>query len=471
MRVQQFRIKDNHQGLPLAEWRDESDRTFSDGNRNDLQLIANTSVEELVKSSPELLVFPHNLNQNGDEIGKLHLIGLGKEEVTTGNLMGFIGVNGTQINICSRFSQDDGNDYFLHYMLCKVFRLNLFNLDYSISKDTAFDFLLYLFPHYLKKAMRQGLFKQYQQKRYNDANVRGVINVSRHIRENNPFRGTVSYDTREHSYDNSITQLIRHTIEYIRQKPLGRQILQNDADTISCASQIVLATPSYAQTNRQKVIHANVRPTIHPYFVDYTPLQRLCMQILRHETIKYGKEKDKVYGILFDGAWLWEEYLNTVLHELGFHHPENKLQIGGFPMFKKQNEDDQINRNSRRLYPDFYHENNKDDVDFILDAKYKHLNNGIGREDLYQVVSYMYCSKAPFGAYLYPFEFKQESTRYKLNGYGGDIIVYPFHVPQKKQIENNKDRSFDQFISLISDNEKKLKEDIRSYIEKTPSNC
>ena len=140
-------------------------------------------------------------------------------------------------------------------------------------------------------------------------------------------------------------------------------------------------------------------------------------------------------------------------------------------MFKKQNEDDQISRNSRRLYPDFYHENNKDDVDFILDAKYKHLNNGIGREDLYQVVSYMYCSKAPFGAYLYPFEFKQESTRYKLNGYGGDIIVYPFHVPQKKQIENNKDRSFDQFISLISDNEKKLKEDIRSYIEKTPSNC
>ena len=349
MRVQQFRIKDNHQGLPLAEWRDESDRTFSDENRNDLQLIANTSVEELVKSSPELLVFPHNLNQNGDEIGKLHLIGLGKEKVTTGNLMGFIGVNGTQINICSRFSQDDGNDYFLHYMLCKVFRLNLFNLDYSISKDTIFDFLLYLFPHYLKKAMRQGLFKQYQQKRYNDANVRGVINVSRHIRENIPFRGTVSYDTREHSYDNSITQLIRHTIEYIRQKPLGRQILQNDADTISCASQIVLATPSYAQTNRQKVIHANVRPTIHPYFVDYTPLQRLCMQILRHETIKYGKEKDKVYGILFDGAWLWEEYLNTVLHELGFHHPENKLQIGGFPMFKKQNEDDQINRNSRRL--------------------------------------------------------------------------------------------------------------------------
>ncbi|MBQ7461252.1 MAG: hypothetical protein IJS63_03225 [Bacteroidaceae bacterium] len=464
MRVQQFRIKDNHQGLPLAEWRDESNRPFSDDNWRDLQLIANTSVEELVKSSPELLVFPHNLNQNGDEIGKLHLIGLGKEKVTTGNLMGFIGVNGTQINICSRFSQDDRNDYFLHYMLCKVFRLNLFNLDYSISKDTAFDFLLYLFPHYLKKAMRQGLFKQYQKKRYNDANVRGVINVSRHIRENIPFRGTVSYDTREHSYDNNITQLIRHTIEYIRQKPLGRQILQNDADTISYVSQIVLATPSYAQTNRQKVIHANVRPTIHPFFVDYTPLQRLCMQILRHETIKYGKEKDKVYGILFDGAWLWEEYLNTVLRGLGFHHPENKRQSGGFLMFKFPENDDVFSKNSRRLYPDFYHEN-KGKKDFILDAKYKHLNSGVGREDLYQVVSYMYCSKAPYGAYLHPLENKQESIQYELNGYGGHIIVYPFHVPQKTKIEKNNEWSFNQFTSLISESEKKLIKDIEGYIE------
>ena len=276
--------------------------------------------------------------------------------------------------------------------------------------------------------MRQGLFKQYQQKRYNDANVRGVINVSRHIRENIPFRGTVSYDTREHSYDNNITQLIRHTIEYIRQKPLGRQILQNDADTISCASQIVLATPSYAQTNRQKVIHANVRPTIHPYFVDYTPLQRLCMQILRHETIKYGKEKDKVYGILFDGAWLWEEYLATLLAELHFHHPENKLKKGGFPMFNRPEYDEVFSKNSRRLYPDLYHKNN-DSIDFILDAKYKHLNNGVGREDLYQVVSYMYCSKAPFGGYLYPLEYKQLSKQPKIYEIFINIIyIYSFFI-------------------------------------------
>lgn len=427
--IQQFRIWDNCLGQELAEWHDESDahHLFSDGkNRQDLCLIANTPVGELVKVHPELLVFPPDFKKNGDEIDKHHILGLSIDKASTGNLMGFVGVNNTQINICSRFSKDDKNDYFLHYMLCKVFRINLFNLQYGLTKDPAFDFLLYLFPHYLKKAMRQGLFKQYHNKRFNDANVRGVINVSRHIKENIPFKGTICYDTREHSYDNNITQLIRHTIEFIKQKPLGKAILQNDADTKTCVSQILLATPTYNQSSRQRVINSNIRPMKHPYFIDYTPLQRLCLQILRHESIKYGNEKDKVYGILFDGAWLWEEYLNTVLHGLGFHHPENKLQTGGFKMFRHQNEDEQISKNSRVLFPDFYQD------DFILDAKYKHLNRGIGREDLYQVVTYMYCKKANHGGYVYPDEGTNSYSKYQLEGYNGYIHLLPVLIPQDK---------------------------------------
>ncbi|GBR72467.1 hypothetical protein HP1_128 [Candidatus Termititenax spirochaetophilus] len=29
----------------------------------------------------------------------------------------------------------------------------------------------------------------------------------------------------------------------------------------------------------------------------------------------YGHEENKIYGILFDGAWLWEEYIAAVLKE------------------------------------------------------------------------------------------------------------------------------------------------------------
>lgn len=47
---------------------------------------------------------------------------------------------------------------FLHYMLIKVFCPNIFDLKHDMSKDAAFDFLLYLFPHHFNEAMSQGVF-------------------------------------------------------------------------------------------------------------------------------------------------------------------------------------------------------------------------------------------------------------------------------------------------------------------------
>ncbi len=448
MQSRQFRIKDNCQQKKLSEWMPE------DVNRNDLQIIANVSVKDLTERDCDLLIFPTDLNQYGDEIGDHCIFNLLDNSVSTGNLMGFIGVNGTQINIHSRFTKDDDKDYFLHYMLSKVFCINLFNFKHSMSKESVFDFLLYLFPYYLKNAMQQGLFKQYQKKKHNDANVRGVINVNRHIRENIPFRGTISYDTREYSYDNDVTQLIRHTIEYIKHKPLGNAILQNDSDVKAYISQIVLATPTYSRNNRIKIVNANLRPLQHPYYTKYTNLQRLCLQILKHESIKYGNDKNKVYGILFDGAWLWEEYLATILKPKGFNHPENKRQKGGFNMFEKPSSDELFSKNSRRLYPDFYRDG------FILDAKYKHLNNGVGREDLYQVVTYMYCEKASVGGYIYPSEQKASSTNHKLTGYGGTIHIIPFYVPQR--IDPDK-WSLELFKDEIGESEKNLTEYITSH--------
>jgi 5-methylcytosine-specific restriction endonuclease McrBC regulatory subunit McrC len=211
-----------------------------------------------------------------------------------------------------------------------------------------------------------------------------------------------------------------------------------------------MATPTYNVRERQRVVNQNLRPLRHPYFSAYTDLQKICLRILRHESLKYGQEKDKVYGILFDGAWLWEEYLYTILKECGFRHPENKKHKGGFPMFEKQSDDDAISKNSRRLYPDFWKDN------FILDAKYKHLNYGVGREDLYQVVTYMYCRKATNGAYVYPFEQELDTTSYELNktfGYGGYIHVIPFYVPQQC-------KSWEEFLKKIINCEKNLVEKV-----------
>lgn len=420
-----LQITDNH------DWKDFksflTDEATAEVDLPNLQKIADINISKLsFDDNPNLLIFPLDLNQHGDKIGDNCIISLNhRNEISTSNIMGFVGINETQLDIKSRFAKEDKEDYFLHYMLERVFSINLFDMKHSSSEEQIFDFLIYLFPYFLKKAFAQGLFKKYRRYEHNNANVKGPINTSRHIKENIPFRGTISYSTREHSYDNEITQLIRHTIEFIKTKKNSSFILNIDNETKECVNQITMATSSYNLRERDKIINRNLRPFQHPYYSEYASLQKICLQILRHESIKFGKEKDKVYGILFDGAWLWEEYLFTILEKHKFKHPINKDSKGGIPMFTNDDNNNEIDKNSRKLYPDFY----KDD--FIIDAKYKHLEKGVGREDLYQIVTYMYCKKAERGAFIYPCKDENiKSLKLELSGYGGKVSVIPFYIPQ-----------------------------------------
>ena len=432
-----LQITDNH------DWKDCRsffiDNNCSDDDIQNLRKIADVKIKDLsFEDNPNLLIFPRDLNCHGDKISESNIISMNnRDEISTSNIMGFIGINETQIDIKSRFAKDDGADYFLHYMLQKVFAINLFDIKHSSNKENIFDFLVYLFPYFLKKALAQGVFKKYQKNEYNDARVRGSIDFQRHIKYNIPFRGNVAYNVKEHSHDNELTQLIRHTIEFIKTKKHLSFILNNDLETKECVAQINMATPSYNMRERNFIINKNLRLLYHPYYSAYTALQKICLQILRHETIKFGKEKDKVYGVLFDGAWLWEEFLFTILKDYGFKHPKNKDVSGGFRMFRDAKSDDDIDDNYRRLYPDFY----KDD--FVIDAKYKHLESGVGREDLYQLVTYMYCKKATNGAYIYPCKDKNiKASKFQLVGYEGFISVMPFYVPQSAN-------SYEEFVSLI----------------------
>ena len=433
-------------------WIDIREVGFNLEDIDNLQRIANVPIEDLrLEHNPNLLVFPRDLGVYGDEISESEIIRLHGNQISTGNIMGFVGCKGTELSIKSRFAKNDPNDYFLHYLLQQVFAINLFDLKHSTTKEAVFDFLLYLFPYFLKLALRQGVFRKYERREYNDSRVKGVIDTSRHIRYNIPFNGNVAYQCREYVYDNEITELIRHTIEFIKTKPQGAFVLENDLDTKNAVKAILGVTPSYSARERQTVISQNLKPVRHPYFDAYPKLQKLCIQILRHESIKYGDSKDDVYGVLFDGAWLWEEYLNKQLTKLGFKHPQNKLHRGGIRMFKDDNQELNFDSNKRRLYPDFYKEN------FIVDAKYKHLNSNLCREDLYQVVTYMYCTRSLYGAYVYPAEKQSDISWYRLAGYEdgneGKMALIPFYVPQDAN-------SWKDYRSEMSTSESSLLESI-----------
>ena len=415
----------------------------------DLLSIGNKSIRQLCDENEHLLVFPLSIDDTDDRIGDSTIIDIYAENqnfvrIKSGNIMGFVGRKNQQLKIYSRFDNQK-HDFFLHYMLQKVFSFNIFNLDFTSSEDNVFEFLVYMFPAMLKIAMRQGVYKEYRRFRHNDANVRGTIDISRHIRENIPFRGTVAYNTREFSFDNSITELIRHTIEYIKTIPSGDIILSSDKTVEDCIKKIVSYTPSYSHTERIKIIQDNLLPCNHPFYKEYTALQKLCVQILRQEEIKYGTDDDRIYGILFDGAWLWEEYLNTLLCEKGFIHPENKLGTGSIYLFE----------HGGQRFPDFWKQ------DIVLDAKYKKLAiNGtrldVERDDVHQIMAYMYRLKASKGGIVCPYDGEKNkiiSQNMHKDSYLGSLSLYALAIPKNCS-------SYEDFTKRIVENERTLLEEL-----------
>ena len=368
---------------------------------DDLRVIADVEISNITLDDyPNLLVFPDSFTSYDRDLGKKVVCQIEDEckLLATNSIVGFVGRNKTHLSIHSRFTESGKEDFFLHYMLQKVAKINLFNLQHTMDEDSVFDFLLYLFPLYLKNAISQGVYRQYITHKYNDTNVRGVIDVNRHIKYNEPFNGNVAYTTREYSYDNHITQLIRHTIDFIS-KYGGDEILNIDADTKQAVAQIISATPSFMGNDLQSIINKNLTPIAHPYYSEYAPLQRLCLQILRHEELKYGQEENEVYGVLVDAAWLWEEYLAELLRDKYSHYLKNKGKK--FYLFKS---------NKQQIIPDYLSLDKK----IVADAKYIPLNEkNWFKEDsvsataiYYKTITYMYrfCSKKGFLLYPHPDE-------------------------------------------------------------------
>lgn len=384
-----FKIKDNTS-------RKKND--FSDiGNLIDK--IADKTLEQLEREG--VFVFPEFV-MDADDLTKDQMILQSMNETfRSGNVMGFLGCGDERLIIESRFCGSD-EDFFFQYLLDRVLDFpNIVNLESDADQNNRlFNFLLFLFPYYLKTAMRKGLFKKYIRNRYNDGNVKGSIDIARHIEQNTPFTGNVAYNQREFSHDNNLTELVRHTIEFIKGKPYGKNLLVRVKDEVKL---VIEATPRYEQYDRQKVISANKKNAVrHAYFREYRALQRLCLLILQHQKHQIGSGSRQIYGILFDGAWLWEEYINSLIGD-AFYHPMNKGNTGAQRLF---------GGNIGLIYPDFISRDNEKRI--IADAKYKPIDN-IGNKDYLQVLAYMFRFEAKAGYCLYPESAKTDDLQLWMN--------------------------------------------------------
>ena len=431
-----MRITDNQHKIVKEE--------FVEGYPKLSNLLLDRTLESLSQDE-RVFIFPNDL-KNSPDLGKdQKIFETVNQKIKTGNVIGFLGCGQERLTISSRFS-DESNDYFLHYLLQKVFHINLTSLDVALSsEDKLYQLLMYLFPKYLQAAIRKGLYKEYHRFSYNDSNVKGVIDVRNHLKKNLPFTGNIAYTTREFTYDNPLMQLIRHTIEYIKkQKGIGQGVLDNLSTSRENVAEIVRVTPSYKLADRAKIIRGNQSKLLrHAYFHEYRKLQELCLMILNQEKHGLGYQDQKIHGILFDVAWLWEEYVHTLLPK-DFIHPRNKEKLGGISVFSV---------GKRKVYPDFYQE----ELKIVLDAKYKKLElteKGINREDLFQLISYSYILKAEKAGLVFPSKDKVIDNEIgKLAGYGALLKKWSIQIPQKSS-------SYREFCEMMENSEETFKRNI-----------
>ena len=435
-----MRITDNQHKIVKEE--------FVEGYPKLSNLLLDRTLESLSQDE-RVFIFPNDL-KNSPDLGKdQKIFETVNQKIKTGNVIGFLGCGQERLTISSRFS-DESNDYFLHYLLQKVFHIKLTSLDVALSsEDKLYQLLMYLFPKYLQAAIRKGLYKEYHRFSYNDSHVKGVIDVRNHLKKNLPFTGNIAYTTREFTYDNPLMQLVRHTIEYIKnQKSIGQGVLDNLLTSRENVAEIVRVTPSYKLADRAKIIRRNQSKLLrHAYFHEYRKLQELCLMILNQEKHGLGYQDQKIHGILFDVAWLWEEYVHTLLPK-DFIHPRNKEKLGGISVFSV---------GKRKVYPDFYQE----ELKIVLDAKYKKLElteKGINREDLFQLISYSYILKAEKAGLVFPSEDKVIDNEIgKLAGYGALLKKWSIQIPQNFS-------SYREFCEMLENSEETFKRNITKEV-------
>ena len=429
-----MQLTDNQQALNKEEFITEYPKIS--------QVLLDRTLDNLSQED-SIFIFPNDLKNSPDLDKDQKILETVNQKIKTGNVIGFLGCGQERLTISSRFSSKS-DDYFLHYLLQKVLNINLTSLDVGLSREERlYQLLIYLFPKYLEAAMRKGVYKEYQRFSHNDSHIKGVIDVRKHLKKNLPFTGNIAYTTREFTYDNPMMQLVRHTIEYIKnQKSLGRGIIYTNRENIT---EIIRVTPSYKQADRAKIKRLNqTKPFRHAYFREYRKLQELCLMILNREEHGLGYQEQKIHGILFDVSWFWEEYVYTLLPK-GFIHPRNKDKTDGISVFSNR---------ERKVFPDFYHK----ELKIVLDAKYKELEfteKGINREDLFQLISYSYILKAEKASLVFPSKHKVVDNEIgKLAGYGAMLKKLSIQIPQKAS-------SYNEFYEMLGKSEKIFQNNIK----------
>ena len=328
----------------------------------------------------------------------------GPFKLETNNLMGVLrfrdAEKGTsvQVEVLSRFDRGE-NNFFLNYLLSRVFDFALGVEAVSARRSSLLDILLDLvFVRRLGDAAKAGLLRHYREFRNNDWNFKGSLDLARHIRENVPLMHGIAYHKREIDLDVPVNRMILMAALAVNRRHPA--LFDSDGDAADALRQLRMGVTEERDI-RSILAHRDCRePVVHPFFREvWEPLRRIARMILEDERwMLFADETmddEEVSGVVFDGSWLWEEYLATVLEPIGFRHCVRGAS-GHFMALRNLD----TGRNVGPMIPDFIQKDSVGAIAAVADAKYK--RSALLRDDRLQMIAYAAVYEAERIYLVYP---------------------------------------------------------------------
>lgn len=378
---------------------------------------------------------------------------------------GILFFRGKTIVIHSRFDHSD-KDYFLSYALRKLSvpsrSSDMFAPPAAAGKMEEL-LLPRVFLELLASACDVGLYRQYQTVLYNDSSPRGHIDIARHIRLNPMENGRIAYSSRVYTIDNPVNRVILAAYTALRGKYGGEmaRLLQSDSRLSRPVQTLLeqLGGVDLSPASVRQLIHKADTPITHPMHRRYETLRRMSIMILRSEGLDFFSQADdlRASGVLIPMDRVWERLLESLFPE-GTLTAQTKFDILG---------------GRRQLKPDLLL------PAAVFDAKYRlpwtqtycdDMKGSAGkkslawtrsniREDVFQVLSYMYVLGLSTGGVIFPYPgdaSKAEPERVFIRRYSENLPenlrgeetfwLFPFPLPAKADSQ----AEFDQIMEKNS---------------------
>lgn len=376
-------------------------------------------------------------------------------ELTTSYYVGFYNttIEGQQVSltIIPRFGEKIAN-----YLYANALGVYLTESTTSISQDKFYNqwFLALLWMGALEGAIGKAhIPKSYVRESKNLTYFKGRLDVGKQILHNltSPHKMYCQYP--KLTYDTPINRTLCKVYKILRKEnsPLfspsiqGHFSMLNDFGVRDEISLREIENITYTPLNRayQKVIELS-KIIISQKGQSNTPLQTRSM----------GQ------GFFLDMSEIWEAYLyNKILSKLEGFEVENCNLEGGDRVFSEGND-------AREMRPDFKLMRNGE-IKAIIDAKYKNVDSmeKVSREDLYQMMSYMYRYDCHLGIFLTPNNAEGESVgvdEAEIDNGKGKILI--FSLPLQWLDNAIKEGEITDFHSEIQGLEEDMREKITEKI-------